>query len=113
MAEGAILEPPEEVIDAEVVSEETVPEEQQEVPSVFSITNRHLVGRLAVTPPAEDGSRTMQLFSANGGTIVELNLSAQLCQFAALKLIEVEVIPEDGAEAEQTEEAPDAGPETD
>lgn len=90
MAEGAILEPP---VEPAVEGEEQ--EEAQEVPSVFSITNRHLVGAADVSPPAEDGSRILRLFSASGGVVVEANLAAQLCDFVSAKLIEVEVIEED------------------
>lgn len=77
--------------------------EPQEIPSVFSITNRHLVGRAEVSPAAKDGSRVIRLFSGNGGTIIEANLSPQISQFVGLKLLEVEVIA-----AEDEEEAPDA-----
>lgn len=100
MPEGAVLEPPvEEVIDADVVGEENIEEGPQEVPSVMSVTNRYLIGRMDVSPPdPEDGSRIMRLFSGNGGTIIEANLSPQLCIFAAEKLTEIEVIAEDGEE---------------
>jgi hypothetical protein len=102
MAEGAILDPPEETVaEGEVVEE---PTGQEEVPSVFSVTNRYLVGRAEVTPPAEDGSRVLRLFSASGGAVIEANLAPQLCDFVATKLVEVEVIEEaevvdDGAES--------------
>lgn len=103
--EGAILEPVEDVVDAEVVPDEKEQEAPQEVPSVFSVTNRHLVGRLEVSPPSEeDGSRIVRLHSANGSAIIEANLSPQLCEFLSGKLIEVEVIEE--ADAEVVEDAP-------
>lgn len=60
----------------------------QEVPSVMSVTNRYLVGRADVTPPDEDGSRIVRLFSGDGGTIIEANFSPQLCEFVAAKLTE-------------------------
>lgn len=97
MAEGVDLAP--------VPEEAEEQEGPQEVPSVFSITNRYLVGRMDISPPAEDGSRVMRLYSGNGGAIIEANLSPELCAFAALKLVEVEVIEEGD---EEKEEAPDA-----
>lgn len=94
-AEGAILDPP-EAVEGEVVEEPVEePVEEQEVPSVFSVTNRYLVGRAEVTPPAEDGSRVVRLFSASGGAVIEANLAPQLCEFVSAKLVEVEVIAED------------------
>lgn len=100
MAEGAILESPEEVVtDAEVV--EDGQEEQAEVPSVFSVITRHIVGSAEVSPPAQDGSRLLRLHSANGGTIIEASLSGNLSEFISVKLAEVEIIEEDA----------DAGPE--
>lgn len=97
---AAILEPPvEPVAEGELVEE---PEEQQEVPSVFSVTNRYLVGRMEISPPALDGSRVMRLYSGNGVAVVEVNLSPQLCEFASAKLVEVEVIEEDA----EVEDAP-------
>lgn len=102
MAEGAILEPPE--TDEVLVEESTEPEAPQEVPSVFSVVNRYLVGGVEVSPPAEDGSRTVRLQSASGQALIEANLSPQLCAFLSEKLVAVEVIPQ-GEEA-----APDAGP---
>lgn len=91
MAEGAILEQPEEVVETD---EQPV---EEEVPSVFSVTNRYLVGRVEVTPPAEDGSRLLRLHSASGAAVIEANLAPQLCEFVSEKLIEVEVITEDEA----------------
>jgi hypothetical protein len=75
------------------------PEEDapQEAPSVFSVVNRHIVGRVDVTPPIADGSRVVRLYSANAGTIIEANLSQELSTFLSGKLVEVEVI-EEGAE---------------
>lgn len=104
MAEGAILDPPEtsEALDGEAKE----PEAPQEVPSVFSVVNRYLVGGVEVSPPAEDGSRVVRLHSASGQAVVEANLSPQLCEFLSGKLVAVEVITQDDAE-----EAPeDAGP---
>lgn len=63
-------------------------QDQQEAPSVFSVVNRYIVGQVDVAPPAEDGSRIIRLFSGDGGTIIETNLSAQLCEFVAAKLAE-------------------------
>ncbi len=64
-------------------------QEQQEAPSVFSVVNRHIVGGVEVSPPPqEDGSRTLRLYAASGGTVIEMNLSAQLCEFVAAKLEE-------------------------
>lgn len=63
---------------------------EQEAPSVFSVMNRYLVGRADVTPPADDGSRVMRLFSGDGGTTIEATLSSELCDFVAAKLVEVE-----------------------
>ena len=103
MSEGTILEA---VPDEEAVEEQ---EGAQEVPSVFSVTNRYLVGRLEVLPPAEDGSRVMRLYSGNGGAIIEANLSPQLCAFAAAKLEEVEIIEEET----DVEVVEDAGPSAD
>lgn len=91
MAEGAILEQPEEVVETD---EQPV---EEEVPSVFSVTNRYLVGRVEATPPAEDGSRLLRLHSASGAAVIEANLAPQLCEFVSEKLIEVEVITEDEA----------------
>lgn len=95
MAEGAFLEAPaEEIVGGEIEE----PEGPQEVPSVFSVTNRYLVGRVEVSPPADDGSRVMRLHSASGGAIIEANLAPQLCEFISSKLVEVEVIEEVDAE---------------
>lgn len=98
MAEGTILEAvPDEIVDEEQ-------EGPQEVPSVFSITNHYLVWRMEISPPAEDGSRTMRLYSASGGAVIEANLSPQLCAFAAAKFEEVEIIEEE-VDAEVVEDA--------
>lgn len=73
----------------------------QEAPSVFSITNRYLVGAADVSAPAEDGSRVIRLQSANGAAVIECNLSTQLCEFVSAKLVEVEVIEEADARAKE------------
>lgn len=104
MPEGVDLsELPPEVAER-VAQAEQEAQQGGEVPSVMSVTSRYLVGRVDVTPPADDGSRVLRLFSGNGGTIIEANLSPQLCEFAAAKLTEVEVIA-----AADAEEEPDAG----
>lgn len=72
---------------------------EQEAPSVFSVVNRHIVGRCDVSPPFEDGSRVLRLYSANGGTIIEANLSQQVCEFVSNKLVEVEIIAEGDEDA--------------
>lgn len=97
MPEGAILEPPEphEALDGQVQE----PSAPQEVPSVFSVVTRYLVGGVDVSPPADDGSRVVRLHSASGQAVVEGNLSPQLCEFLSGKLVEVEVIAEDDEEA--------------
>lgn len=101
-AEGAILEPPvEEVVDGDVQEQEG----PQEVPSVFSVINRYLVSAADVSPPAEDDSRVLRLFSSSGA-IVEVNLAPPLCEFISTKLVEVPVIAEDEGEVVE-----DAGPE--
>lgn len=99
-AQGAILEPPDpdETLDGETQD----PEAPQEVPSVFSVITRYLVGGVEVSPPSEDGSRVVRLHSASGQAMVEGNLSPQLCEFLSGKLVEVEVITQD-------EEDEDAG----
>lgn len=100
--EGALLEQPEEVIDAEVVEETEGEEKPREVPSVFSVVNRYLIGAVDVSPPnEEDDSRIVRLHSAQGGAVIEANLSPELCVFLSGKLVEVEVI----AEAEDDEDA--------
>lgn len=101
MSEGVILEAPntEEVVDGEIDEQEA----PAEVPSVFSVINRYLVGGAEVSPPAEDGSRVLRLHSASGGAIIEANLSPELCGFVSNKLVAVEIIEE------ADEEAPDAG----
>lgn len=89
MAEGAILEPPEE---AAVEQEEAAPDE---VPSVMSVTTRYLIGAAEVSLPAEDGSRVLRLQSASGQAVIEANLSEQLWEFIREKSTAVEVITED------------------
>lgn len=98
MPEGAILEPPapDEALEAEGTEEDA----PQEVPSVFSVVTRYLVGGVEVSPPAEDGSRVVRLHSASGQAVVEGNLSPQLCEFLSGKLVEVEVITQDDEEDE-------------
>ena len=59
---------------------------QEETPSVFSVVNRYVVGRVDVAPPAEDGSRTLRLYAASGGTVIEAALSRELWAFIAGKL---------------------------
>lgn len=90
--EGAILDPPEPDAAAEAEVEEV--DGPQEVPSVFSVVHRYLVGAADVSEPAEDGSRVIRLQSAAGNAIVEANLSPQLCEFLSGKLVEVPVIEE-------------------
>ncbi len=92
MPEGVELSP-----DAPVEGEEG----PQEVPSVFSVTNRYVVGRVDVSPPGEDGSRVVRMFSGNGGTVIEVNLSPQLCEFVSDKLVEVEVITQGDDEEDE------------
>lgn len=115
MGEGAaILTPPDRVDLGPDVSTEAAAELDdanevagpEEVPSIFSCTNRYLVGRVDVSPPAADGSRVLRLYSRNAGTVVEANLSPQLCEFVSGRLVEVEVIEE--VDAEVVED--DAGP---
>lgn len=83
----------------ETVAEPTVEGEPQEAPSVFSVINRHIVGRVDVSPPFPDGSRVVVLQSANGATLVEANLSLPICEFLSQKLVEVEVIAEGDEDA--------------
>lgn len=61
-------------------------QEEQEAPSVFSVVSRYVVGRVDVAPPGEDGSRTLRLYAAGDGTVVEAALSPDLCDFIAAKL---------------------------
>lgn len=61
---------------------------EQEAPSVFSVVNRYIVGRVDVAPPADDGSRIVRLFSGDGATVIEAALSPELCEFVAAKLAE-------------------------
>ena len=95
MAEGAILDPPADAPAPDAVSEEG----SQEVPSVFSVVTRYLVGGVEVSPPQEDGSRVVRLHSASGQAVVEGNLSPQLCEFLSGKLVEVEVITQEDEDA--------------
>lgn len=97
MAEGAILEPP--APDEAVEAESTEEDAPQEVPSVFSVVNRYLVGGVEVSPPIEDGSRVVRLHSASGQALIEANLSPQLCEFLAGKLVAVEVITQEDEDA--------------
>jgi hypothetical protein len=92
MAEGVVLDPD---AGAEAALEET----PQETPSVFAVTNRYLVGGAEVSPPAEDGSRVVRLHSASGQAVIECNLAPQLAAFIAEKLVAIEVIEEDDADA--------------
>lgn len=88
--------------------DEAAAEEQtegQEIPSVFSVINRHLVGAADVSDPAPDGSRMLRLYSANGQSVIEAALAPQLCEFLAGKLMAVRVITED----EEPEDDSDAG----
>jgi hypothetical protein len=62
--------------------------QEQEAPSVFSVVNRHVVGRVDLASPAEDGSRTLRLYAASGETVIESALSPELCAFIAAKLAE-------------------------
>lgn len=109
---AAILEPvPDEA--TAPPTEETAPEE---VPSVFSVTNRYLVGAAEVSDVAEDGSQIIRLSSASGGAVIEANLSPQLCVFIKGKLGAVKVVSEDEEEqvtdAEVVEEDEDSGTES-
>jgi hypothetical protein len=90
MSDAAILDPP-EAPEAEA-EEQGTPEE---VPSVFSVTNRYLVGAAEVSDVGEDGSQIIRLASASGGAVIEANLSPQLCQFIKGKLGAVKVVSED------------------
>lgn len=96
MEQGAVLEP-DEVLGAEDEEQEL----PQEVPSVFSVVTRYLVGGAEVTEPAEDGSRVLRLHAASGQAIVEANLSAELCQFLSGKLVAVKVLAEDDPETDE------------
>lgn len=95
MGEPAILEPPE--TDEAVAAE--VDEQPEEVPSVFSVTTRHMIGAADVSPVAEDGSRVLRLFSGNGAVVIEANLAPRLCDFLGEKFTEVEVIAEGDEDA--------------
>lgn len=94
MGDGAaILEPvPDEAAASSTPNEKAPPEE---VPSVFSVTNRYLVGAAEVSDAGEDGSQVIRLASASGGAVIEANLSPQLCQFIKGKLGAVKAISED------------------
>jgi len=92
---AAILEPPSDEAAAAAPAEETAPEE---VPSVFSVTNRYLVGAAEVSDVGEDGSQIIRLASASGGAVIEANLSPQLCVFIKGKLGAVKVVSEDDEE---------------
>lgn len=88
MADATALEPQDSPVEEAV-------ETPQEVPSVFSVVNRYIVGAVEVSPPVEDGSRVIRLQSANGAAVIEANLSPQLSTFLADKLNAVEIIAED------------------
>ncbi len=104
MGDPAILEPPVDLgpdVQTEGAAEMDDVEEQEgseEVPSVFSVTNRHLVGAADVSHPADDGSRTLRLISANQSAVIEASLSPRLCEFISGRLVAVEVIEEVDAE---------------
>lgn len=100
MPEGAVLEPPLQQVQQVDPPSGDEQEATAEVPSVFSVINRYLVGAADVSPPAEDGSRILRLYSASGNAIVEANLAPPLCEFISGKLVEVEVITQDDEEAE-------------
>jgi hypothetical protein len=100
---AAILERPEEAIEGKIaeaiegkIAEAT---EAEEVPNVFSVTNRYLAGTAEVSDPAEDGSQVIRLGSASGGAVIEANLSPQLCAFISGKLGTTRVISEDDDDA--------------
>lgn len=80
-----------------VAETETVTEEETapEVPSVFSITNRHIIAGADVSDPAEDGSRLLRLVSMNGQTIIEASLSPALWEYIINRATAVEIIEED------------------
>lgn len=78
--------------------------ENGEAPSIMAVANRYLIGRLGVSEPAPDGSRVLRLFSGNGATSIELNMSAELCAAAAEGLTAVEVITQE--DEEEAEDAP-------
>lgn len=100
MAEGVLLEPGTEVAGVEDQVE------PPQVPSIFSITNVHMVGNVDVSLPAEDGSRLLRFHSQNRGTIIELNIAQELCEFVAEKLVAAEIIEQEETEdAGQTPEA--------
>jgi hypothetical protein len=94
-AVAAILERPEE--------EEAVEDQPQgapeDVPSVFSVTTRYLVGAAEVSDPAEDGSQVIRLGSASGNAVIAANLSPQLCEFISGKLGTTRAISEDDDDA--------------
>lgn len=71
----------------------------QELPSIVAITNRHVIGGVDVSVPAEDGSRVVKLISVNGQLVIDLDLSANVCDILATNLVAVEVIEEEGADA--------------
>lgn len=102
MAEGQILEQPQDAPAGPVEEQEDAP---QEVPSVFSVVNRYLVGAVEVSPPVEDGSRIIRLQSANGSVLIEANLSEQLSTFLGDKLTAVEIIAEGDEQPPETDDA--------
>lgn len=105
MGEPVILDAPAAPDEAEA-PEPTAEEQEgaQEVPSVFSVTQRHLVGGADVSDPAEDGSRVLRLFSGNGTVVIEANLSPQLCDYVSGKLTEVKVEVIEEVDAEVVED---------
>lgn len=100
--EGAILTPPGGDVEeaTEKLEAAAAGEKPQEVPSVFSVINRYLIGAADVSDPAEDGSRVLRLYSANGQAVVEAALAPQLCEFLSGKLVEVKIIEQDDEENE-------------
>lgn len=91
-----ILEPPVAGTDAGAVAEA---EGRQELPSIVAITNRHVIGGVDVSVPAEDGSRVVKLLSVNGQLLIDLDLSANVCDILATNLVAVEIIEEEGSDA--------------
>lgn len=96
MPEGVVLEQPDGADEAPV-QEPTF----DEVPSVFSVITRYLIGGGDVSKPEEDGSRMLRLYAASGQAIIEASLSPQLCAAIAegLTKVEVEIIEEGDGDA--------------
>lgn len=78
-------------------------EGQQQVPSVFSLVQRYMIGGAEVTPPAADGSRIVRLHAGSGQSMIEAALSSELCDFLAEKLVEVKIIEQGDEDAGSTE----------